>query len=93
VRVRWTAHAVNQLGLIGGYIGQHNPAAAASIMKRLYNATDALTRFPMMGHEGRLPGTRELSVPGTPYIIPYRIAGDHIDVLAVFHGAQSRDLP
>jgi toxin ParE1/3/4 len=46
-----------------------------------------------MGQEGRVPGTRELNVPGTPYVIPYRLDGECVDILAIFHGAQQRDLP
>ena len=33
-------------------------------------------------------GTRELIVAGTPYVIPYRVVGDDVEVLAVFHGAR-----
>lgn len=93
MQVRWTAHAVEQLRSIGDYIAEHNPTAAATVVDRLRTAVDALSRFPQMGRDGRVPGTRELSVPGTPYIIPYRVEGGHIAILAVFHGAQARDLP
>jgi len=27
-------------------------------------------------------------VPGTPYVIPYRIRGDRLEVIAVFQGRQ-----
>jgi plasmid stabilization system protein ParE len=33
-------------------------------------------------------GTRELVVYRTPYIVAYSIAEDHIDILAVMHGAR-----
>ncbi|MBI2431854.1 MAG: type II toxin-antitoxin system RelE/ParE family toxin [Candidatus Hydrogenedentes bacterium] len=36
-------------------------------------AANSLTEFPERGRVGRIPGTCELVVPGTPYIIPYRI--------------------
>ena len=41
-----------------------------------------------MGRPGRVLGTRELVVPGTPYIIPYRARGEYLDLLAIFHGHQ-----
>ena len=41
-----------------------------------------------MGRIGRVYGTRELVVTGTPFILPYRISGQHIQILAVFHGAR-----
>jgi toxin ParE1/3/4 len=31
-------------------------------------------------------GTRELVVPGTPYIIPYRVRGESLELIAIFHG-------
>jgi toxin ParE1/3/4 len=33
-------------------------------------------------------GTRELIVPDTPYVIPYRVRGGSLEVIAVFHGRQ-----
>jgi toxin ParE1/3/4 len=48
----------------------------------------SLIRYPLAGREGRVPGTRELAVTRTPYVIPYRICGDEIQILAVIHGAQ-----
>ena len=36
----------------------------------------------------RVAGTRELVVPDTPYVIPYRLRGDRLEVIAVFHGPQ-----
>lgn len=37
---------------------------------------------------GRVPGTRELIVVDTPYIIPYRVIEDRVRLLRVLHGAQ-----
>jgi len=46
-----------------------------------------------MGHKGQLPGTREMVVPGLPYIIVYRIENrkeGELTILGVYHGAQRR---
>ena len=45
---------------------------------------------PALGHPGRLPGTRELVVSGTPYIVPYRVSGrpERVEILRVFHAAR-----
>lgn len=40
-----------------------------------------------MGRPGRIPGTRELVVPGTPFILPYRVAADEVHILRGMHGA------
>ena len=41
-----------------------------------------------MGRPGRIAGTRELVVPGTPYLIAYAVLEEQVVVLAVLHGAQ-----
>jgi toxin ParE1/3/4 len=35
-----------------------------------------------------VPDTRELIIPETPYIIPYRIHDGQIEILRVFHTAR-----
>jgi plasmid stabilization system protein ParE len=39
-------------------------------------------------HPGRVPGTRELVIPRTPFIVPYRLVGNAIHVLRIFHAAR-----
>ena len=38
---------------------------------------------PHMGRPGRVPGTREFVIPRTPYIVPYRLQGESIQILRV----------
>jgi len=33
-------------------------------------------------------GTRELVIVGTPYIVPYRVENDAVQIITVLHGAQ-----
>jgi toxin ParE1/3/4 len=47
-----------------------------------------LDRTPSMGRPGRVPGTRELVIAGTPYIVAYRAKRRSIEILRVLHGAQ-----
>jgi len=42
----------------------------------------------MMGRAGRRSGTRELPVPGTPYLLVYRVKRESVQMLAVLHGAR-----
>jgi len=44
--------------------------------------------FPMSGRAGRVPGTRELVIANTPFLVAYAIDQAHIVILAVYHGAQ-----
>ena len=42
---------------------------------------------PQIGRIGRIPDTRELIVAHTPFVVPYRVRGDEVRILAVFDGA------
>lgn len=51
-------------------------------------AVERLAEQPHLGRPGRVAGTREFVVPRTPYVIPYRLQGDRLEIVAVFHGRQ-----
>ncbi|EGF93496.1 plasmid stabilization system family protein [Asticcacaulis biprosthecium C19] len=43
-------------------------------------------RFPLLGREGHVPGTREFSIPSMSYTIIYRIASEtELQILGVIH--------
>jgi toxin ParE1/3/4 len=75
------------LEAIGELIARDNPVAAEQIVVRLVASVDALRDHPNLGRPGRLTGTRELVVSRTPDV-PYRVLGDDVQILAVFHGAR-----
>ncbi len=52
------------------------------------NVETLLPDNPEMGRPGRVPGTRELVIPRTPFIVPYRLVGNTIQILRVFHGTR-----
>ena len=47
-----------------------------------------LFRHPNLGRAGRVPGTRELVIAGTPFLVVYRLEADRAVVLTVLHGAR-----
>jgi len=93
VRVSWLAKALESLDEQAKYISGENPAAAEELVQRIHEAVSRLQTNPAMGRPGRIHGTRELVVPGTPYIIPYRVRPrlNRVEILRVFHA--SRRLP
>jgi toxin ParE1/3/4 len=88
VRVRWLRTALANLDAEADYIAQENPAAAGRIVLRIFRAVNLLKENPAVGRAGRVPGTRELVVADTPYIVPYRVRGDAVEILRVFHAAR-----
>jgi addiction module RelE/StbE family toxin len=88
VRVRWLRTALANLDAEAEYISRDNPAVAARVVTAINRAVENLRRYPAMGRPGRVIGTRELVVPGTPYVIPYRVRNNAVEVLRGFHGAR-----
>jgi toxin ParE1/3/4 len=86
--VEWSVFAMADREAIFDYIEADSPRAAVSIDDRIEARVEGLARFPEMGRPGRIEGTRELVISGTPYIAAYRIVGDTVRILRVLHGAQ-----
>ena len=85
MRVRWLKQAGVDLETAEAFIAKHNPVAAAQIVLKIVRTVALLIHQPGIGRPGRIPGTKELVVPETPYIVPYRIKGDTVQVLRVYH--------
>ena len=88
MEIRWLEDALADVTEIYRYIAADNPRAAARVVQRIQAAIRPLAEFPHRGRPGRWAGTRELIIPGTPYIVPYRVKGDLVEILRVFHGAR-----
>jgi addiction module RelE/StbE family toxin len=85
--VRWTTPALRDLEEIGDFIARDNAIEAKTVASILDQA-EALATHPHLGRAGRIAGTRELVVAHTPFVVPYRVVGDDVQILAVFHGAR-----
>lgn len=94
MRIVWLEAARNDLQAIRRFIGRDNQAAAKRVATRIVAATTSLQKNPNLGRPGRWSETRELVIPGSPYILPYRLRGQTLEILRVLHGAQDwSDLP
>ena len=82
----WSPRAVRHLVAIREYIEKDSDGNAALIAGRILDAIEILRTQPQKGRPGRLAGTRELVAPGTPYIVPYRVRRERLELLAVFDG-------
>ena len=87
----WTGRAVGQLAAIADSINAHNPHAALAVRDRIRSAIERLGESPLSGRPGRVAETRELVVPGAPYIVAYRARNEQVEILAILHAA--RDWP
>jgi toxin ParE1/3/4 len=85
MRVKWLRQALGNLDAEAAYIARDSPASAAAFVKHLTESAAMLAAHPHMGRPGRVPGTRELVVTRFPYILPYRVREQTVEILRVFH--------
>jgi toxin ParE1/3/4 len=86
--LKWTRPAQSDLIEILDYIADDDPTAALATIDRIEAAADRLSGFPLSGREGSVPETRELPIPGLPFVLIYRVRGASVEVLRVLHGAR-----
>jgi addiction module RelE/StbE family toxin len=86
--IAWSRRAIRQLVALREHIEKDSQENAALVATRILRAVDLLRAHPAIGRPGRVFGTRELVVPDTPYVIPYRVRQGRLDLIAVFHGSQ-----
>jgi len=88
LRVKWLRRALLDLDQAEAYIAQNDPPSAAEIVLRIVRAVSLLKDQPGLGRGGRISGTKELVVPNTPFIVPYRVKGDMVQILRVYHSSR-----
>ena len=87
MKLVWSRRAVAHLAALRRYIERDNPSAARDVSEQILRAVELLQIQPHMGRAGRVLGTRELVGSGTPFLIPYRVRGERLELIAVFHGS------
>lgn len=80
--------AADDLKSAHGYLSEHAPARADALVDRLLAGIDVLEQYPNLGRPGRLDGTRELVITGTPFIVFYRLRKNQVEILGVLHAAR-----
>jgi len=87
--IEWSPQAVADLAALRDYIAKDDKAAARRTAPHIIRIVEELlAENPSMGRAGRVSGTRELAIPKTPYLVPYRVRNNRIEVLRVYHGAR-----
>lgn len=87
MNVIWTPEAEQDRLAIWNYLEARNPDAALRMDRLFSDAAAGLAAFPMLGHEGEVPGTRELT-PHRSYRLVYEIVDDAVWILVLIHTAR-----
>ena len=92
MQIKWLRKALKNLDDEAEYIAKDDPQAARLVVQRIVQTVSLLTENPSLGHPGRLPGTHELVIPDTRYVVPYRVRPrlQRIEILRVFHASRKQ---
>lgn len=85
----WLPVAVQDIIHIRVYIADRDPQSAQLNALRLDKAINRLSAMPNIGRPGRISGTRELIISGTPYLAVYRVQNNRVEILRILHGRQA----
>jgi toxin ParE1/3/4 len=90
LRLVWLPRAIANRDAQIDYIATRNPLAAIDQGDRIDALVSQLLDHPQIGRPGRVKGTRELVIGGTPFIAVYRYRprAKRIELIRLLHGAQ-----
>lgn len=88
MKLEWLPAAQRNLQSQLAYIAEHNPLAAIAMGDAIEASVARLADYPRIGRPGRVPGTHELPVAGTPYVVVYRVELAAVVILRPLHGPQ-----
>ena len=90
MRIEWRAEAAEDRREAIAFLRQRNPTAALRIASAVRHWVAMLSKQPHLGRAGRVPDTRELLIPQSPYIVIYTVdaARDTVVILRMLHGAR-----
>ena len=89
MNIVWSPEAIEDLVSLRAYTAEDNPAAARRTVRHVIESIEQIIPDnPRSSRAGRVPGTRELVIPRSPYIVPYRLQRTTIQILRVYHGVR-----
>ena len=83
--VLYTSLAREDMMHLLDFIGSESPKSASGILNKIESQILNLKLHPEIGRPGRVPGTRELVIAGTPFIVPYQVRSDTLVILRIYH--------
>jgi toxin ParE1/3/4 len=88
--IRWARLAQHDLAAVDDHYMLIDPAIALDIGERILAAARFLQETPLAGPMTGQGDRRKWRVRGTPFILFYRLADDHLRILRVLHSARDR---
>ena len=87
--VRWTKLAASDLTYICDYTkAQFGPMQSRRMAMAIFALADSLQEMPVRGRSGRKPGTREITVAGSPFVIISTVGKATVALVRILHGSE-----
>lgn len=77
--------AASDLAEIHEYLVAQNPIAAIQVIAKIKSRLQDIALFPHSGRLGSVAGTRELVLSGLPFVVPYRLKLEEIEIIRIYH--------
>ncbi|MBB5221365.1 plasmid stabilization system protein ParE [Amaricoccus macauensis] len=88
--VRFSRQALADLAGIHAWLTERSPAAAGRVIAAIEASVTLLADHPAMGRREERGLGRILIVPRYGYVVSYRVTGDAVEILYVFHPSRDR---
>ena len=94
MHLRFQDTAEVDLDVLQRYLEAESPKGLERVLTAIFTVAEQLEAFPLMGREGQVAGTREITVPRTPFRLVYTLDDPYfIDIIRVLHGARQYPPP
>jgi len=90
VEIVWSPLAPARLQEIHAFVALDNPDAGERLATRIVALVEALRNHPYLGRAGAEPGSRELVIGGTPYVVLCRVGGERVTINTIRRAAQRK---
>lgn len=90
MKIELSRSAERDLMELRAYIRADSPRAAEDVTGRLVKSFLLIRSNPEIGRPSMTGTTREWSVPGLPYLIPYKVRSGTVYILRIWHTSRER---
>jgi len=90
MKIVWLPWAIKDLESIREYISERNPSAAKIVASKIIKIAQLLSKQPYLGQTTDVEDVYEKQVVDLPYLIPYRVMDNQLQILRVFHESQKK---